>query len=269
MNEKDLKTWSNFEQFWLDLCVDYWSPGRTDLTYGTFLPLHPDDDASMLYAVDLTIETPENILHAVEDLGRKYDRPIGFYITPSWKGDIDGFKAFLAQNDFQETHRMIPHILEDLNVADTIRESSFRIEASQDKTIVATIFHEVFGGDKSYAQFIVDFWDQMQSRSQKTQFFTAFAADGTPAGIASCNYDDTYSYMNCLAVRPPYRRQGLASHLAKARLDHLREKGLKNTFTTVAWKNTASLNTQAKIGYRKLVEASVWKPRNSQYFKAI
>lgn len=261
--------WNLFEQFYLDYASGYWSAGRIDLPYGSFLPLHPDDDASMLYGVDLSRESPAKILSSLEQLGTDLNLPIGFYITPSWKGDIDAFKSYLIERGFHESHRMIPHILDDLSVADTIKDSGFTVKTSDDPHLVATIFNEVFKGAEDFAAMIVNCLEKPQTGPVKTQFFTAYAPDGTPAGIAACNYDHQFGYMNCLAVREPYRMQGLASHLVKARLNHLRAHNVPTAVTIVAWKNSASLNTQAKIGYKKLIEASIWKPRDSQYHKTI
>lgn len=209
-------------------------------------------------------------MRKLEELGQKFSVPIGFYITPSWKGDITAFQDFLSQNGFQEAHRLIPHVLDDLSVADNIKPSAFKVDIANDDDhdIVATIFHEVFKGDDAYAQMIRDKLKKNDG-PVKTTFFLARDADGTPAGIAACNHDGTFGYMNCLAVREPYRLQGLASHLVKIRLNYLRDHNTRYAVTIVAWKNTASLNTQAKIGYRKLIEASVWKPKDSAYHKTI
>jgi GNAT superfamily N-acetyltransferase len=249
--------WQQFEQFYLDYCVGYWSPERIPLSYGDFLPLHPADDASMLYAADLNKASPQTILAEIQALGRDKNLPVGFYISSSWQGNVDGFKEFLSEKGFRESHRMIPHILE-LSKADDIEESNFDVTPTSDAQLVASIFQEAFQCPTEMAQLISRHLERRNFEHHTTQFFLARTAEGKPAGVAGCSYNNQFGYLNCLSVLEPYRRLGCASQLVKARLNHLRKNNLTHAITTVAESNTGSLRTQAKNGYVPLTTVSVW-----------
>lgn len=264
-----MKNYKDFERFYLNYCLGFWSPARVSLSYGDFLVLHPDDDASMMYGVDLNLVKFNDLLADAQKFADVWSVPAGFYITPSWKGDVGGFKTFLAENGYHESHQMIPHILTNFNHVDDLPESEFNIVPTQDGDTVSDIFREVFECDKEMSDMVKNHLNQSNEKSYETQFFMAFDQKEYPVGIGGCCYDENFGYLNSLAVRKDYRGKKCAFHLVKARLSHLKKNNVPCAVTTVAWKNAPSLMTQKKIGYQEWIHASVWKSKNCQHQKEI
>lgn len=73
--------------------------------------------------------------------------------------------------------------------------------------------------------------------------------DGQLAGLVLASHDGRKGWINRLAVRPAYRRQGLAEKLLEAAEQTLRDQGIKVLCALIEDYNSPSMILFAKHGY--------------------
>ena len=80
------------------------------------------------------------------------------------------------------------------------------------------------------------------------------------AKLIEFNIDNSkYGCILWLAVHSEYRRKGIASDLAKACTENLKQEGAEAVFVSVQRRNKASLATFGKDGFRRMGFLGLWR----------
>lgn len=250
--------WPAFERLFVDrYCPNFWSIEDIELPYGHVMVIDPNDMQTMLWRGDLTAIADYNtILEDVSKIQERHKIPVGFSISNSWQGDVEGFKDFIKNNGYQldVRFRWLFKDISDLNPL--VSSSGYVIEETRDVDTFASIMRIGFSndvGDIFLAGALKNIDDQARgyvvAKDPKTM---------ETVGCGAAYYHDECAYMSCLAVKPEHRRRGIAKDLVQARIRFLQENGAKYIVTAVKETNTASLNVQKQSGYVPCATTEYW-----------
>ena len=250
--------WPKFESLFIDrYCPDFWSINDINLPYGRVMVMNPSDMPTMLWRANLTkIIDYNTILHDMAKIENAHNIPVGFSISSSWRGDIERFKKLLKENAFELKSRY-RWLAKDISVVlDASLYSGFTIEKTKDLTTFADILGVGFSSDlgKIFLQGALKNTDD----STRGYFIAKNPQTKEIVGCAAAYYHGAFSYMNCLAVKPEDRRQGIARDLVNARIGFLKNHGVKYIVTAVNETNENSMQVQQKSGYVHCETTEYW-----------
>ncbi len=103
-----------------------------------------------------------------------------------------------------------------------------------------------------------------------TSALLAETADGKPAGMAVLRVQHEQADIITIAVRPEYRRHGLAKSLMLQSIEKARASGATGLFLDVENGNTAALNLYAQLGFTQLARRKLYyRQKDGTYTDAL
>lgn len=250
--------WPRFESLFIDhYCPDFWSIDDVDLPYGRVMVIDPNDMPTMLWRADLPKQSDfSSVLKDVTQIENKYGIPVGFSISSSWSGDVNAFKEFIKGSGFRLVSRFNWLSKNIANIEVEPGASGFVIEKTKDVHSFAEIMRIGFSNDIGdiFLKGAIENIDD----TARGYFIAKDFESGKVVGCAAAYYNDGCAYMSCLAVRPEYRRQGVAKDLVKARIQFLKDNDAKYIVTAVNETNQGSMKVQQNAGYIPCEVTEYW-----------
>jgi ribosomal protein S18 acetylase RimI-like enzyme len=259
---EDIELWRQYEFFHLKHCLGLWSPALVTVPFGTLMICHPGDYGSLLWQGDLSKNDFGEIIEATEDTSRRWYGDPGFCISPSWRGDVDGFRNGLSENGYQRQHEILWQVLENLGSVEHMPQSDCTVDQTQDSSAVEAVHLTAFPESAKLSP-LVGVHAAHPKTAVKSPFFLARQADG-PVGIVAATYEGELGYIQCLGVLPAFRKRGIAKHLVRQALLHMGASGVRRIICAAETTNEESLAVQKRAGYRPFARTEIWTRRDQR-----
>jgi len=251
----DEELWRQYESFHLKQGLGFWSPAVVTLPFGTLM-IRNAADSHILWQGDLTRHPHREIIETSEDAARRWDNVPSFYLSPSWKGDVEGFRKSLQESGYTKKLDVLWLTLDNLDHVEDMPQSSCVVEITRDAKGVENVYATCFPERPDFAPEM-----GRHAAAPKTVVDSpVFAAcDGDAVvGMVGAFHDGNFGYLYSLGVLPEYRNRGIGKHLVRQCLLHMKQASVRHVVCGVYAANAVALDMQKRAGYRVFAAAESW-----------
>lgn len=239
--------WDECEDFHLMHGMDLFTDGYIEFPFGR-LTLEKDN---LLFLHDFSGFAPEEIVAQC----RKYigTRTLDFYFTPASKGNARALKSYLRQAGYAKRD-VVWHLMR--RIKSGVLPAGVKMEKATAELAYRRIRCSVLG-EAEYSPAKTK--RAMTGQGKLNNRFMIIRAAGKPVGAAACAWLGEAGYLHSLSVLLQARQLGYGRALVDARLQIMKDNGVKRVYTAVYADNKAALALQQKRGYEPFCTCEYWK----------